>query len=227
MTTKQPTDIVIAETSVFKKIHAYTANMQRYPRGIHSIVVNASMGKSVAITSYTENQPNSYYIRCHRFMGVRLLFKEILKAMGKDIAGSTIELLNSIVRYAELDNNPVLLIDEVDKLRDEVLEMFIDLENKLHGKCGLVFLATPYMRKRMENGVARNKRGFAELYSRMRKILWDINPSKAEFKKDVELICYANGINDVGVIAEMHNKCENDFRVLTDLIIAYKNKKQK
>jgi hypothetical protein len=100
--------------------------------------------------------------------------------------------------------------------------MFVDLENKLHGKCGLVFIATPYLRKRIETGVSRNKRGFAELYSRMKKICWDLTPAKPEFKKDVTIICKANGISNDQVITEMFNKCEYDLRVLTDLINAYK-----
>lgn len=227
MQTANKTDIVIAETSVYRKIHAYIANIQRYPRGIHAVIVNASIGKSISINDYCSNNTNAYYIRCHRLMGIRLLFKDMLKAMDKDNSGSTVELMNRLVGYLEADNAPVFIVDEVDKLRDEVLEMFIDIENKLHGKCGLFFAATPYLKKRIENGVERGKRGFAELYSRMRKILWDINPSKSEFRRDVELICNANGINDVAVIAEINNKCDNDFRVLTDLIIAYKNKTKK
>ena len=212
----------IAHTSVYNKLTAYFGDAQRYPKGIHALVINASMGKSITVKEFAEQNPSAYYICCHRHMPIRILLRDMLKSMGKDSSGTIAEMLDNLVRYLEKDNDPLFIIDEVDKLKDEVLEMFVDLENKLHGKCGLVFIATPYLKKRIETGVSRNKRGFAELYSRMKKIFWDLTPAKPEFKKDVTLICKANGISNEQVITEMHNKCEYDLRVLTDLITAYK-----
>lgn len=212
----------VASTSVYNKLVAYFGDAQRHPKGIHALVLNASMGKSITVRSFTEQNSSAYYICCHRHMPIRILLRAMLKSMGKDSSGTIAEMLDNLVRYLEKDNDPLFIIDEVDKLKDEVLEMFVDLENKLHGKCGLVFLATPYLKKRIEMGVNRNKRGFAELYSRMKKIFWDLTPGKQEFKKDVTLICKANGVSSEQVISEMLNKCEYDLRVLTDLITAYK-----
>ena len=214
----------IAETSVYKKSHIYFNDAQRNPQGITSIIVNASMGKSVAVESWSNSHKNSYYILCHRHINIRGLLRDMLKTMGKDCSGTTGEMLENLVSYLARENQPLFIIDEVDKLKDEVLEMFIDIENKLHNKCGLVFLSTPYLKKRMEAGVARNKRGFAELYSRMRKIFWDLTPDRGEFKQDVAAICKANGIDDKAIIVEFGNSCDYDFRVLTDLINAHKNK---
>jgi DNA transposition AAA+ family ATPase len=213
---------IVANTSVYNKLSAYFGDAQRNPKGIHAIVINAGMGKSVAVKSYTALNPSAYYICCHRHMPIRILLRDMLKSMGKDSSGTIAEMLDNLVSYLERDNDPLFIIDEVDKLRDEVLEMFVDLENKLHGKCGLVFIATPYLKKRIEAGVNRNKRGFTELYSRMKRICWEFTPSRGEFRKDVALICKANGVNDEQAITEMHNKCENDLRVLTDLINSFK-----
>jgi DNA transposition AAA+ family ATPase len=212
----------LAHTSVYNKLIAYLADAKRHPRGIHALIINASMGKSITVKAFAEQNPSVYYVCCHRHMPIRILLRDMLKHMGKDSSGTIAEMLDNLVYHLEKDTNPLFIIDEVDKLKDEVLEMFVDLENKLHGKCGLVFIATPYLRKRIETGVNRNKRGFAELYSRMKKIFWDLTPAKQEFKKDVTLICKANGINNEQAITEMYNKCDHDLRVLTDLIIAYK-----
>jgi len=212
----------IAHTSVYNKLMAYFGDAQRHPRGIHALIINASMGKSFVIKNFAAQAPSVYYICCHRHMQIRVLLRDMLKSMDKDCNGTIAEMLEKLVYHLEKDNNPLFVIDEVDKLKDEVLEMFIDLENRFHGKCGLVFIATPYLKKRIEAGVSRNKRGFAELYSRMKKIFWDLTPAKQEFKKDVTLICKANGVNNDQVITEMYNKCDYDLRVLTDLIHAYK-----
>jgi DNA transposition AAA+ family ATPase len=212
----------VAPTSVYNKLTAYFNDAQRNPSGIHSLVINAGLGKSVTVRSYTADNQSAYYICCHRHITIRTLLRDMLKSMGKDSSGTIGEMLENLVNYLERENDPLLIIDEVDKLRDEVLEMFVDLENKLHGKCGLVFIATPYLKKRIESGVNRNKRGFTELYSRMKRICWELTPSKNEFKKDVSLICRANGVTNEQAIIEMHNKCENDLRVLKDLITAFK-----
>lgn len=212
----------VAPTSVYNKLIAYFVDAQQHPRGIHAIIINASLGKSIAVKAFAEQNTSAYYVCCHRHMPIRALLRDMLNRMGKDSSGTTAEMLDNLVHNLEKDNNPLFIIDEVDKLKDEVLEMFIDLENKLHGKCGLVFIATPYLKKRIETGVNRNKRGFTELYSRMKKIFWDLTPAKQEFKKDVSLICKANGVNNEQAITEMYNKCEYDLRVLTDLIIAFK-----
>lgn len=214
---------VIVKTSVFVKASAFMGDMKRNPDGIRPLIVNASLGKSIAIDAFTSEHPNSYYIRCHRHLGVKHLLRDMLKSMGKDSSGTSIEMLENLVNYLERESEPLFIIDEVDKLKDEVLEMYIDIENKLHKQCGIVFAATPYLKKRIEMGVARGKRGFAELYSRMKKNFWNLTPTAAEFKKDVAAICKANGVDSEAAIIEFTNKCDNDFRVLSDLINAYKN----
>lgn len=216
-------DWQIAKTSVYNKLFSYAGDSQRSPSGIRALVVSSSLGKSISLEKYVDINTNAYHVRCHRHMPIKILLRDMLKAMGKDSTGSTVEMLDSIERYVQRENEPLFFIDEVDKLKDEILEMFVDIENKLHGKCGIVFLATPYLRKRIEAGVARGKRGFAELHSRIRKVYWDLTPNRIEFSNDCALICIANGIDDEARIIEFANKCDNDFRVLSDLIKAFKN----
>ncbi len=211
----------LAETSVYNKIHSHFSDAKNNPQGIRALIANASMGKSVAIKSFCNQHKKSYYILCHKHLNIRGLLREMLKQMGKDSSGTAGEMLDNLLSYLMRDETPLFIIDEVDKLKDDVLTMFIDIENKLHGKCGLAFLATPYLKKRIELGVAKNKCGFTELFSRMRKIFWDITPDKVEFRKDVAAICNANGIEDKDTIIRFINSCENDFRVLGDLVAAH------
>lgn len=211
----------VAETSVYRKLFGFMADMQRFPNGIRAIVCKASLGKDTSIDAWCNNNMTSYQVDCHRQMTVRILLRDMLKSMGKDSSGTIPEMMENIVHYLERDNEPLFIINEVDKLRDEVLELFIDLENKLHGKCGFVFLATPYLKKRIELGLARGKRGFAELYSRMKKMFWDVTPDRKEYMNDVKLICNKYGITNPEHITELMNKSDDDLRVLSDLIHAH------
>ncbi|MDP1810572.1 MAG: AAA family ATPase [Sediminibacterium sp.] len=215
--------IKVAETSAYRKAFIIFGDSQRNPQGIRAIVCNASLGKDTSIRGWCNSQQNSYHIDCHRQMSVRVLLRDMLRSMGKDSSGTVPEMLDNVVKYLERDSDPMFIINEVDKLRDEVLELFIDLENKLHGKCGLVWMATPYLKKRIELGVARGKRGFAELYSRVKKMFLDITPTRKEFAHDVALICKGYGITNSDQVVEFTNKTDDDFRVLTDLINAFKS----
>ena len=212
---------VVAETSVKSKIFAYLGDAQRQPNGIRSLIAKSSLGKSVSIAAYIKEKENCYLINCHKNVSFRILIRNLLRAMGKDSSGTTVEMMENLVMHIQRAEQPLIIINEVDKLKDEVLEMFVDLENELHQQCGIAFFATPFFTKRMMTGVARGKRGYAELHSRCRKIYWDLSPSRNEFTTDVIAICTANGITDKQVITELHNKCEEDFRVLADLINAY------
>src|SRR6478735_8968716 len=125
----------VAPTSVFNKLTAYFGDAQQHPRGIHAIIINASMGKSITVRAFAEQRSSVYYVCCHRHMPIRTLLRDMLTRMGKDSSGTIAEMLDNLVHHLEKDKEPLFIIDEVDKLKDEVLEMFVDLENKLHGKC--------------------------------------------------------------------------------------------
>lgn len=212
----------VAETSVYKKLFGFFGDSKRNPNGIRAIVCNASLGKDTTINQWCIKEDNTYRVDCNRQMSVRILLRDMLKSMGKDSSGTVPEMLDNIVKYIERLEEPQFIINEVDKLRDEVLELFIDLENKLHLKCSIIFIATPFLKKRIEIAVARNKRGFAELYSRLKKIFFDVTPTQREFAADVTAICKANGITGAETIAYMLANTDNDFRVLNDLITAFK-----
>lgn len=62
---------------------------------------------------------------------------------------------------------PLLVFDEADKLTEPVFHYFISLYNKLEEKCGVVFLSTDYIVKRISNGLKYQKPGYKEFFSRI------------------------------------------------------------
>ena len=107
---------------------------------------------------------------------------------------------------------PLLIFDEGDKLTDSVLYYYVCLYNALEGKCGMVFLSTNYMQERLRRGVARGKKGYDELDSRIcRKCI----PLDLVDASEVQAICELNGLTDKQAIRRVlqdADSCANDLR---------------
>lgn len=223
MTLVQKT-LPIAQTSTFKRLNTFFDMERTEPNGIRALTGNSGIGKSTTINHYCLKHAGAIYARCYKQMQYVHLLKIILTALGKSTIGPIYQLYDNVVAYLEQCESPLLIIDEADKLNDSLIQFFIDLENRLHQKCGIVFLATKQLKTKIEAGVIRQKQGYPELYSRMRCNIIDITPNKKEFAGDVTDICNMYGITDTEVITEFFNSCENDLRSLDDLIMAYRKK---
>ena len=86
---------------------------------------------------------------------------------------------------------------------------FINIYNRLEGKCGIVFMSTSYIRHRIERGVSGNRKGYNEIYSRIGRRFYELEPTGAV---DVAAICQANGLADRGQISKVIKDTEkSDF----------------
>jgi Cdc6-like AAA superfamily ATPase len=132
--------------------------------------------------------------------------------MGKENTGYNVaEMMDLIVDTLMRQENPLIILDEVDKLPDPVLYFFITLYNHLHGKCGIVLLATDYLAKRIINGRRINKKGYQELFSRIGRRFISLRGTDRE---EVAEICMANGLKDLTAINTIYNEYEGDLRRL-------------
>ena len=61
---------------------------------------------------------------------------------------------------------PLIIFDELDKVKDDLLYFLITLYNRLEDQCGMVACGTEYLRKRIRAGYKHGDKGFEELYSR-------------------------------------------------------------
>ena len=105
--------------------------------------------------------------------------------------------LNRIVDELVKKERPLLVFDEGDKLTDSVMYYFISLYNALEDKCGIVFLSTDYIDKRMKKGLKLKRKGYEELYSRIgRRFV----PLSMVTEYEVDAICRGNGLMDDGAI---------------------------
>ena len=99
------------------------------------------------------------------------------------------EILDLAIESIIQMENPLLVFDEGDKLNDNVFHYFINLYNRLEGKCGITFLSTDYIQHRIDCGLNHNRKGYNEIYSRIGRKFFELEPTSCN---DVFAICQAN-----------------------------------
>ncbi|MEZ5195076.1 MAG: AAA family ATPase [Bacteroidales bacterium] len=177
---------------------------------MYALVGSAGSGKTVAQKQFASEYPNSFLIRCDEFWTRQQFLQEVLTQMGRDPNGQSIaQMINMITKVLLQLDRPVLMFDEADKLSNAVFQMFISLYNRLEDNCGIVLTATEHLTRRLEKGLARNLKGYAEMWSRIgRKPVECIS---AKFR-DIKEICQANGFDDEHQIKLIAQESQGDLR---------------
>lgn len=167
-----------------------------------------------------------YHVKCDEFFSKRDMLMEILMAMGVVQSGYyTKALVDAIVSAVRKRPNSVIIFDEIDKVSDSVLCLFISLFNLLYKDCGLILTGTDVLEARIKKGCERGKKGYAEIYSRLgRKFIHLQKPTKADLKE----IVIANGVYDelevAAIVNEVHSDHHGDKRRLERLVMKQKRK---
>jgi DNA transposition AAA+ family ATPase len=174
-----------------------------------AIVGGAGCGKTSFSKNYKNNTRNAFHLACSEYMNRKAFLVKLTEAMNLNIQGTVPYLMDAIIDHIHGLENPILILDEADKLSDQVLYFFISLYNLLEGKCAIVLLATDYLADRIDRGRRLKKKGYAEIFSRIgRKFIQLEKISHLDVKK----ICLANGIEDEALITEIFNESEYDLR---------------
>ena len=159
-------------------------------------------------------------LSCNEYWDKRWFLRELLAKMGKDHAGLTLpEMMFKTTQLLKSIENPIIIMDEADKLADNVLLFFITLYNELENHCGIVLMATHFLEKRIKRGAAMEKKGYREIYSRLGLRFIELETTSYS---DVEKVCKANGIEDSATIRTISKDCDGDIRRVRRLIFSNK-----
>ncbi|RWX00952.1 ATP-binding protein [Flavobacterium cerinum] len=212
---------VIVETSSHKRLNGLLTDAQEHSN-VFAAIGDAGSGKSNTMKHYANN-PNAYRLQCSEFWNRKIFLAELLSAMGSDHSGLTVaEMMYEAVSRLKKKEKPLLMLDEADKLSDQVLYFFITLYNELEDHCGIVLCATDHLKKRIKKGIALNKKGYNEIYSRVGRKFIEL--SSVDFTA-VTQICVANDIIEKSQIKKVWEDCDNDLRRVKRKIHALKNQK--
>ena len=204
----------IVETTSFREIQTALGDAQDFGN-VRWIVGDAGCGKSTGARCYAANNDNVFVVLCDEDMRKSDFVREIARKVGLKTAGMRLrEMLEGATDYLMQLESPLLIFDEGDKLNDNVFHYFINIYNRLEGHCGIVFLSTDYIERRLERGVASGKKGYAEIHSRIGRKYFELEPTNAV---DVAAVCQANGISgerELRGILDESQKSAFDLRVV-------------
>ncbi len=213
----------VVETRDFRRITNLLKDAQEHSN-VFAMTGEAGCGKSVALKHYSQNNKRAHLLQCSEFWNRKHFLAELLTAMGRDYSGLTVaEMMQEVVRILKKQESPLIIMDEADKLSDQVLYFFITLYNQLEDHCGIVLAATGHLEKRIKKGLRLNKKGYTEIYSRIGRKYIELSGVGTT---DITQVCAANGITNRTDIQAIIKDSEGDMRRVKRKIHALKNKRK-
>lgn len=212
-------DWEVVKTRDFNLVMSLLGEAQKSSQ-VFAITGEAGSGKTEAVKHYASTYRQTYLLRCSEYWNRKEFMSNLLRKIGTDPSGMKVaEMMQEIVNRLKKQKNPLIIMDEADKLTDQVIYFFITIYNELEDHCGIVLSSTDYFAKRILNGIKSNKKGYKEIYSRLGRKFIELNG--VDFT-DVTQICVANGIEDKHLIKKVFMDCEGDIRRIKRKIYAIK-----
>lgn len=165
-----------------------------------AIANKAGSGKTGTLEDvFNQDQTGSViFIQAEEWSGRQFLMKIIAKTVGEaTLKGKykTLSELTDIVTnyFNEMSfENPVILIDEADKLKPAAFRTLIPIFNRTEDRLGLIMSGTENLEKELKAGVRLSKKGFDEVESRIGRKYINLHGAT---EKEVQQICQANGVS--------------------------------
>ena len=216
-----PRNWVVIETEGYRRMTQVLTDAQRHSL-VMAVTGDAGCGKSQTIKVYAGGNRNVIALSCSEYWNRKEFLGELLQSLGTEPGGSTVaDMMREAIRQLKRREGVLIVLDEADKLSDQVLHFFITIYNKLEDTVGIVLCATQYLKKRIERGVVNNRKGYKEIYSRIgRKFI----PMPVVNRGDIKAVCTANGLEDRREIERIIDDADNDLRRVKRLVCALKLK---
>lgn len=191
---------------------------------VMAVTGEAGCGKSESIKVFGKSHKNVLHLSCSEYWNRKNFMSEMLSQLSISSAGYTVsEMMSDIISTLKKRENPLIILDEADKLSDQVLYFFISLYNHLEDDCGIILCATNFLEKRINKGVTANRKGYKEIYSRIGRKFIPIEQVNAD---DIEAVCKANGIGNEDAIEHIIDDCDYDLRRVRRLVYAQRKRQE-
>jgi len=209
----------IVETRDFKMLNTIFSDAQENSL-VMAVCGEPGNCKTETAKQYEQGNQNAFLLSCNEHWNRKLFLQELLRVMGIPSNGETVgDMMNSVVYELKKKETPLLILDEADKLCDQVMYFFITLYNELEDHCAVVLLATDYLEKRIRRGLRLNKKGYKEIFSRIGRNFIKL---KGVNISDITEVCIANGVEDKSVINSIIKDSDSDLRRVKRKVHAYK-----
>jgi len=158
---------------------------------------SAGSGKTATINSFAQSERSVYVIQAREWSRREFLLN-LCTTLGIDAGKGYVSvdrLTNKLIKFFKdrVQQSPLLIIDEADKLKPSAMRFLIPFYNDLEDEVGVVIAGTDNLETEIKRGVRYNKKGYDELDSRFGRNFIHLVGATAN---DVAAICTANGISD-------------------------------
>lgn len=215
--------LIDTTTQRMVKMAKYYNDAKQYSL-VFCLIGAAGSGKTACAKLFNE-QENVFLVKCNEYMNRRTFLVALLTAMGKkNCFGYTVdELMEIVLGVLHRCKNPSIILDEADKLTDQVFYFFITIYNETEDKCSLILQATDHLMRRILRGVEQNKKGYKEIFSRIGKRFIEVPENTHE---ELIGIVKLNGVSDEGEAIRIVNDADGDIRRIKRLVFAYHRKQE-
>lgn len=206
----------VAETEPLNYLYRHLEAAQMTTQAF-MVSAKAGAGKSETYKLFAKKHNNVIYVEYATYWKTKTFVKALCTAAGLDDEGTVEQLLERFIDSICGLYKPIIIIDQFDKMKDSTSDLFIDLYNFLPNSA-FCLSGTPALEKKIRRGVAINKTGYHEIWSRgqekfLKLPLMSLN--------DTAEICKANGLQDVEEIENIHEIARGDGRIIKKSIKTY------
>jgi energy-coupling factor transporter ATP-binding protein EcfA2 len=150
-------------------------------------------GKTYAAELLSQKVKNTYYLLGDVTTTKASFVDGLIKSVNVGASVKTLSAkMNAVVNHlCSLDGRAVVIIDDVGKLKNSVLQMIQVLYDRIQGNAGIVLLGTPALRTKIKKDVVAQRGFMPELSGRIGH--WS---SITHQDSGIKEICEANGVTD-------------------------------
>lgn len=217
-TSYRSSDWKILQTPNFRTIQKMCKDAQDDSR-MFGIYGETGFGKTVALTYYHSQSPNSYYILSNVLWKQKDFLRAIQRALGSDHYGTIVEMAEDIIDRLLSKDKPLIIIDDIGKIKEHpkcfyLLQLIYD---RTEGRCGIITCGTKAFPVFIEKMANKDSMGFREL--RRRVSFWQSLSDKVE-RKFIDAICKEYGITLPAAI-DFVAKATSNYGDVKELITNY------
>jgi DNA transposition AAA+ family ATPase len=205
----------VPTTTSTKYVFNICKHVRRFPQAL-AIIGEPGTSKSESLKMFTDSNKGVFYLECASFWTRKVFLNECLRALGESEDSTNInEMFRSVVDSLKRKQRPLLIIDEADKLKDGVIDLFNAMYNETLNHAAYILAGAPYLEKRIEKGRRLNRQSYKEIHSRVGGEYHRMKEIKA---KDIDMICKANGVDNPEDVQAVINPCNGDLRRVKNII---------
>ena len=109
---------------------------------------NAGAGKTHTYRLFEKTNKNVIYVECSEWTQIEFLEKMLISLGGKSKRKTKKILFEKVVESLMILDEPLVIIDQMDKLTTGSFRLYMDLYNRLEGFCGFVLSGVNAFEKR-------------------------------------------------------------------------------